>query len=213
MAAEPPVSNEGAETVRRRRPLSRVLQAGALALVVGLLALLVWRVVNDDRSGARIVAAVKEGEKPFAPPFSLPVIWDRSEKWPAALRPVLRDDFVALSELRGHPVVLNFWASWCGPCRDEAPRFEASALAHRGRVVFLGVDAQDLTSDARSFARKYGINYVSVRDGGGSILGHYGLTGFPETYYLDARGRIVAHDAGEAKRADIERGIARARGT
>jgi cytochrome c biogenesis protein CcmG/thiol:disulfide interchange protein DsbE len=58
---------------------------------------------------------------------------------------------------------------------------------------------------------KYGINYVSVHDGGGSIPGRYGVTGFPETYYLDARGRIVVHNAGEASRSDIEAGIAGAR--
>lgn len=201
MTAETPVS-------RGRRPWWGVLQGGAIALVLGLLALLIWRIVKDDRGGARVVAAVKSGKKPLAPSFDLPVIWNRTENWPRALRPALRDGRIELPELRGYPVVLNFWASWCAPCRDEAPRFEASARAHRGRVVFLGVDAQDLTSDARSFARKYGLNYVSVRDGGGAILSHYGVTGFPETYFLDSRGRIVVHNAGEVSRSEIEEGIA-----
>jgi cytochrome c biogenesis protein CcmG, thiol:disulfide interchange protein DsbE len=195
---------------RRGRGVWWFLQAGALALVAGLLALLIWRVVGNDRGGAKVVAAVKAGKKPPAPSFDLPVIWDHAENWPASLRPALRDGRLALEELRGYPVVINFWASWCGPCRDEAPRFEASARAHRGRIVFLGVDAQDLTSDARAFAKKYGINYVSVRDGPGSILGRYGLTGFPETYFVNGAGRIVAHNAGEVSRLELERGIARA---
>jgi cytochrome c biogenesis protein CcmG/thiol:disulfide interchange protein DsbE len=181
----------------------------ALAAVLGLLALLVWRVVQAG--GSAVVADVRAGKKPLAPAFDLPVIWDRTENWPKPLRASVADGRLTLAELRGYPVVLNFWASWCAPCRDEAPRFEASAVAHRGRVAFLGVDAQDLSSDARHFLGKYGINYVSVRDGGGSSLGRYGVTGFPETYYLDAKGRVVAHDPGEASRSDIERGIARTR--
>ncbi len=188
----------------------RALQGGALALVVGLLALLVWRVATDERGGAKVVAAVKAGKTPVAPHFNLRVIWDRSENWPPSLRPALADGSVDLTELRGYPVVLNFWASWCGPCRDEVPRLAASARAHRGHVAFLGIDAQDLTSDARRFARKYGINYVSVRDGAGSILGDFGVTGFPETYFLDARGRIVGQKAGEVSRSEIEDGIAAA---
>src|SRR6266540_1468340 len=190
----------------RRRPLLRGAQLIALATVLGLLALLIWRVIQAG--GSTVVADVRAGKKPAAPAFDLPVIWDRTENWPKPLRAGVADGRLTLAELRGYPVVLNFWASWCAPCRDEAPRFEASAIAHRGRVVFLGVDAQDLTSDARHFLGKYGINYVSIRDGGGSILGRYGLTGFPETYFLDGRGRIVRHDAGEVSRSDIEAGIA-----
>src|SRR6266508_3939641 len=69
-----------------RRGVWRFLQAGTLVAVTGLLALLVWRVVTDDRSGAQVVAAVKSGEKPAAPDFDLPVIWDRTENWPPRLR-------------------------------------------------------------------------------------------------------------------------------
>jgi cytochrome c biogenesis protein CcmG, thiol:disulfide interchange protein DsbE len=119
---------------------------------------------------------------------------------------------VSPSELRGRPVVINFWASWCVPCRHEAPRFTASARAHAGRVSFLGIDVQDLSSDARRFLRRYRIDYVSVRDGGGSTYSDYGLTGVPETYWVDARGRIVSHYAGEVSRCQLEHGIAAASG-
>jgi cytochrome c biogenesis protein CcmG, thiol:disulfide interchange protein DsbE len=114
------------------------------------------------------------------------------------------------AELRGYPVVINFWASWCAPCRDEAPRFHSSARAHAGRVLFLGIDVNDFSSDARHFLRRYKINYVSVRDRPGSMPSRYGLTGLPETFYLSSEGRIVAHSPGEVSRAELERGISQA---
>jgi cytochrome c biogenesis protein CcmG, thiol:disulfide interchange protein DsbE len=74
----------------------------------------------------------------------------------------------------------------------------------------LGVDVQDFESDARSFLERYDTNYVSVRDGGSSTYENYGLTGIPETYYLDARGRVVAHAVGEVSPDELEAGIANA---
>src|SRR5207244_7305670 len=82
-------------------------------------------------------------------------------------------------------------------------------LRHRGGVVFVGVDVKDLSGDARGFARKYKLNYVSVRDGSGAkTWSSYGLTGVPETYFLDARGRIVAHIPGAVSSQTLEEGIA-----
>ena len=119
---------------------------------------------------------------------------------------------MSLSELRGEPVVLNFWASWCVPCGREAPRLAASATAHRGEVVFLGLDVKDFSGDARKFLRTHKVNYVSVRDGGSRLYNEYGLTGLPETYFLDPRGRIVEHVIGEISRAQLETGIETATG-
>ena len=195
-----------AEPSGRRRPLVLVLQAAALALVAGLLALLVWRVAVRDE-GTGFVSDIADGKRPAAPSFSLPVIWRTAPYWPPSLRSALAEGRLSLAELRGHAVVLNFWASWCGPCADEAPLFAASARAHSGDAVFVGVDVQDLTSDARSFLRKHDVPYVAVRDGGGSVYADYGLTGVPETYYLDARGRAVAHSPGAVDRNALETGI------
>jgi cytochrome c biogenesis protein CcmG/thiol:disulfide interchange protein DsbE len=105
--------------------------------------------------------------------------------------------------------VLNFWASWCVPCKHEAPLLAASARQHAGEVAFLGIDVQDFKSDARRFLRRYRANYPSVRDGGSSTYSRYGLTGLPETYYLDARGRIIAHSPGEVRSDELEAGIER----
>ena len=186
--------------------LGRALRLAALLAVAGLLAVLVWRTVRSSE-GAELVSAIEAGKRPRAPAFELPVLWSHDETWPPAVRDALADGKVSGAELRGHPVVLNFWASWCIPCKKEAPRLTASAWAHRRRVVFLGVDVQDFKSDARRFLVRYATNYVSVRDGGSATYERYGLTGVPETYYLDARGRIVAHSVGEVSRRELEQGV------
>ena len=196
----------------RRSPLGWALMTLSLALVFGLLGLLVYRVAQGN-PGKGLVASIRDGKKPAAPGFRLKVLWAQTETWDARARRALADGRVSPSELGGEPVVLNFWASWCVPCGREAPRLAASATAHRGEVVFLGLDVKDFSSDARKFLRKYKVNYVSVRDGGGQLYSSYGLTGLPETYFLDSRGRIVAHVLGEISRAQLEEGIQTAFGS
>ena len=203
------VPGPGLRRRRPRRPLLLTFQVAALALVAGLLALLVWRVVASQR-GTSFVSDIAAGKAPAAPAFRLDVIWHEARYWPANVRPALADGKLSLDELRGYPIVLNFWASWCIPCKDEARALAASAQRHGGRVIFLGVDVQDFTSDARSFLRRNHVPYVSVRDGNGSAYENYGLTGVPETYYLDARGRAIAHAPGQVSREDLETGIAAA---
>ena len=193
----------------KRRPVwLRCLQGLTLAFVAGLLVLLGWRLV-DNGNGGRLVSAIAADKRPAAPNFDLPVLWDHVETWAGPARAALADGRVSLGELHGHAVVVNFWASWCVPCKAEAPRLAAAAEAHQGRVLFLGIDVQDFKSDARRFLRKYMANYASLRDGGDATYSAYGLTGLPETYYLDAHGRIVAHDIGEVSRGELEAGIAK----
>jgi cytochrome c biogenesis protein CcmG/thiol:disulfide interchange protein DsbE len=203
---EPFEAVEQPEIARGRRPLFRAFQVGALLFVAGLLALLIWRVATEGR-GKQLVKEIKADKKPPAPKFNLPVLWPHRETWPASLAGALADNRISPAELKGHPLVLNFFASWCIPCRHEAPLLDASAHEHAGRVVFLGVDVQDLKSDARGFLKRYHVNYVAVHDGGGSTYDGYGLTGVPETYWIDARGRIVAHYPGAISRRLLEQGI------
>jgi cytochrome c biogenesis protein CcmG/thiol:disulfide interchange protein DsbE len=108
--------------------------------------------------------------------------------------------------------VLNFWASWCSPCKAEAPRLNAAAQTHSGTVIFMGIDVQDFESDARRFLERYKANYVSVRDGGDSTYGNYGLTGLPETYFLDRMGRVAEHAIGEVSPTELNVGISQAVG-
>lgn len=193
------------ERLRRLRP-KHLAQAVAIIVVIGLLGLLVWRVVRGEE-GSGFVAGVRAGEGPVAPEFALPVIWKHDENWPPKARRALADGTVALRELRGYPVVLNFWASWCIPCKEEAPELAAAAQRYRGQVAFLGVDIQDFTSDARKFMDDVDASYVSVRDGTSKTSASYGLTGLPETFYVDRQGRVVFHSIGAVSKKDIETGV------
>jgi cytochrome c biogenesis protein CcmG/thiol:disulfide interchange protein DsbE len=177
-----------------------------VSVVVALLGLLAWATLSAGKGNA-LVARIAAGEAPSAPPFSLEVLWPRAETWPVSARRRLADGRVDVDELRGRPVVINFWASWCIPCRDEAPILNASARAHTGEVVFLGIDVQDLSDDALVFSREFNTPYVSVQDRGNRAYEDYGLSGVPETYYIDRRGRIVAHSPGPVSRGSLEAGI------
>ncbi len=199
---------DATEPAEARSRWSLPLKVTAVAAVVGLLGLLVWATLAAGR-GSSLVARIAAGKKPAAPTFKLGVLWPHTDTWPPELKATIADGELDLRELRGHPVALNFWASWCIPCRQEAPILHASALRHRGRVVFLGVDVKDLTGDALGFARKYKMNYVSARDGSGDkTWNSYGLTGVPETYFIDPTGRIVAHIPGAVSAQTLEEGIA-----
>jgi cytochrome c biogenesis protein CcmG, thiol:disulfide interchange protein DsbE len=144
-------------------------QIVALAAVAGLLALLVWKLTHQTK-------APKLGAP--APVFSL--------------KRVDSSGTLALASLRGKPVVLNFWASWCVPCKGEATMLESAWRQYRKQgVVFLGVDYHDMTGDARTFLSHHGVTYPTVQDGSGKIADSYGVSAVPETYFIDRRGRLV----------------------
>jgi cytochrome c biogenesis protein CcmG/thiol:disulfide interchange protein DsbE len=144
-------------------------QIVALAAVAGLLGLLVWKLTHQTK-------APKIGAR--APVF--------------ALKRVDSAGTLALASLRGKPVVLNFWASWCVPCKGEATMLEGAWRQYRKQgVVFLGVDYHDVTGDARTFLSHHGVTYPTVQDGSGRIADSYGVSAVPETYFIDRRGRLV----------------------
>lgn len=97
----------------------------------------------------------------------------------------------AIGQLRGTPVVVNVWASWCGPCREEAPLLAAANETYGDRVRFIGVDILDERGSARDFMREYGWTYPSVFDPSGAIRDGLGLLGQPVTLFYDASGELV----------------------
>lgn len=97
-----------------------------------------------------------------------------------------------LRELRGYPVVVNKWGSWCAPCRAEFPHLQRQAVKQGKRVAFLGVDGQDNEANARKFLRRYPVAYPSYVDGDLSIAKSFGaVQGFPSTVFYDRRGKIA----------------------
>lgn len=165
------------------RSLKLGAQTLALAGVVGLFALLVWKITHRPKP-------VNVGGT--APAFELDRL-DGSGR-------------LAFASLGGRVRVVNFWATWCDPCKSESPTLQRLWEEYRKRgVVFVGVDFNDVAGDARRFVRKKGLTYPMVRDREGSVANRYDLTGVPETFVVDRRGRVVEHFKGPIDVRDTER--------
>jgi cytochrome c biogenesis protein CcmG/thiol:disulfide interchange protein DsbE len=117
---------------------------------------------------------------------------DLGEEEPAGALPNLEGKGSgSLADYRGHWVLVNFWASWCGPCREEAPVLESFQRRHGGgRFTVLGIDTRDLSGDGRRFVRQYGLTYPQLRDGNGQRAHDFGTTGVPENFLIDPRGKL-----------------------
>lgn len=191
---EPP----GEKRSRRRQ----ILFAVVAALIVGGFSALLVVGLTANKVDTGTDSAIAKGELKRAPDFTLPVLANGSPVGKRAGEPL------SLSELRGRPVVVNFWASWCNPCKLEAPILEAAWRATRGRgAVVLGIDVQDLSENARRFIARYGQTYPSVRDKGDGTYRAYGLTGVPETFFLDRAGRVRVHWVGQINATQIAQGL------
>jgi cytochrome c biogenesis protein CcmG/thiol:disulfide interchange protein DsbE len=179
-----------------------VLPAAVVILAIGLIALLVYGVANRG-SNRTLDDAVAAGRLPPAPGVSL------------ALPRLQGTGTTSVASLRGKVVVLNFWASWCAPCAQEAPLLERAQqrLARSGAGTVLGVTYKDFAGDSRAFARSHGLTYPSLRDDKLVLAPKYGTTALPETFVLDPRLRVVALSRGEVTQAFLDRAIAQAQKT
>ena len=174
--------------------MSVAAKNAGLALVAFLAVLLVWRLAHVEGG---VAAAVARGERPRAPAFTLGRLDGNG--------------MVDLRAYRGRVVVVNFWASWCGPCADESAGFERSW--HRWQqdvVTFVGVNARDAKSPARTFVRRYGLSFPIVHDGSDGTVRAYGVGAFPATFVVAPDGRVVAHMVGYVEEKQLDREIARA---
>ncbi len=155
--------------------LKLAAQALALVLVAGLLGLLGWKLAHQE--GGELLEDVAQNRRPAAPGFALPRLDTRGD--------------LALSSLRGKVVLVNFWASWCPPCEDEAPHLAEVSEEYAGEVQFLGVDIVDAREPAREFIRRYGWGYPSVFDPSAAIRDGLGYVGQPITLVYDREGELA----------------------
>ena len=193
------------EVPSKRR--SRVKIAVSVAVVMAFIVLFAFGLLTQG-SDDTIDRQLGQGRPAPAPEFTLAVL-DRGQL-PPALEGATRalDQDLSLFELRGTPIVLNFWASWCLPCRDEADTLQAGWERHGpGGVLYLGLDMQDLTDDALAFVEEFSITYPTIRDPGRDVANDYGTIGIPETYFIDARGRVVAHMIGVVTDELLDAGV------
>jgi cytochrome c biogenesis protein CcmG/thiol:disulfide interchange protein DsbE len=158
----------------------RALSVAAIALLAGLVGLFAWQLAHRDDNAFR--DALRAGDEPRAPAFDLPRLDGRGS--------------ITLQGLAGHAAVLNFWASWCPPCADEAPDLNALSVRYGGLGVrFVGVDFNDAVDEARAFARRHDVPYDLVHDTRG-VRQAFGVSAPPETYVLDGSGRAVVRIEG-----------------
>jgi cytochrome c biogenesis protein CcmG, thiol:disulfide interchange protein DsbE len=170
-------------------------QALAVGLVLALLGLLIWKVAFDNNGGG-VASKIDKGHITNAPNF--------------VLSRLDQEGRLELASLRGKAVVLNFWASWCYPCNKEAPALEQAWQRHDGKVVVLGIDVNDFAGDARKFMRQHRVTYPIVHDNKNVTEPKYGVGALPETFFVDPRGRVVGHVAGQVNESDLRAGIERA---
>jgi DsbE subfamily thiol:disulfide oxidoreductase len=175
-------------TVARRAKL--VAQGVAVGLVALLFILLLWALLTEE--GGDLAKRANRGDLPPAPEFALERLDQEGE--------------FASSSLAGKAVVVNFWASWCTPCKEEAPFLEQVWRENRDRgLVVVGYDAKDFRRDARRFAKRFGLTFPLVFDGPGNSLDDWGVTGFPETFVVDREGRVVRAFVGDVISEDSKR--------
>ena len=174
----------------RLSPMPAIVASVAVAALIGLL----LYGVNSSGPSRTIDDAIARGRRPSAPTLTLPAL-DGGR-------------MVSLAGYRGKVVVLNYWASWCTPCRQETPLLERwhRRISARGGTV-LGIDSVDATPDARAFVREFGLTYPILRDGDGNTESRFGITGYPETLVIDRRGRIAALQRGPIDDAFLRRAV------
>jgi len=156
-------------------------------VLAGVLAMFVYALSREQSLASPLVG------KP-APAFAMPLY--------------AADSTLSLEALRGTPVVLNFWASWCLSCRDEARVLEAGWQKHGPGVAFVGIAVNDEDGPAKAFIRQFGKTYHLGSDVDGSVAVDYGLYGVPETFFIGRDGRILSRHIGPLSEADLERRIA-----
>lgn len=172
---------EKQEAPPRKRSLGSIV---AFVLILSLLAILGWRLADVNRG---------QVESGTAPDFTL-TSFD--------------GETITLSDLRGQVVILNFWASWCPPCREEAPYLEQKWRKYKDEgVVFIGIDYADTEVKALAYIDEFDITYFNGPDLGTSISNDYYIKGVPETYYIAKNGEIRGVKIGPLAAPELDQKI------
>jgi cytochrome c biogenesis protein CcmG, thiol:disulfide interchange protein DsbE len=184
-----------------RRPLLIVLAVG----LVVVLAIGITQAGSDAPQEGDIPRALSREEvlEPLAgAPAPLAALHRRANALPEATPADYRRQ---LRALRGYPVVVNAWASWCGPCKLEFPLFQRAAAQLGKRVAFLGLNVSDNREEAAAYLAEAPVPYPSLVDGDFKILGEAapGVRGLPATIFYDAQGRRTVHQGGYTKQEDL----------
>lgn len=187
------------------RPSSRAPTRGTIlrsAAVVALIVLLLGLLIARIQAAQQVVkttpgAGLSAGSHPLAADFTLHTWawWNTEPK--SVSQATLAAETMRLAALQGKVVVINFWASWCDPCRAEAPTLEAAWLRYQSQgVVFIGVDVNDTAADSAAFLKQYHLTYFSGPDYTDTTVVAYGVLGLPTTYFVDRHGHVASKHIG-----------------
>jgi cytochrome c biogenesis protein CcmG/thiol:disulfide interchange protein DsbE len=160
-------------------------------VITGLVALFIAAVITVSLATTGTAAPPSY---PAAAGFTLPALGQAGQQ-------------VSLSQYQGKPVIVNFWASWCEPCQRETPLLAGWYKQQHGHVVLLGLDENDTTASALKFARAKGVSYPIGFDPQVTVALAYNVDGLPQTFFLNAKHRIVDHVLGAVTRAELAKGL------
>jgi cytochrome c biogenesis protein CcmG/thiol:disulfide interchange protein DsbE len=176
-----------------KRVLSPLPLAAGLA-VVAVVALLAYGVVSNEPSRS-LDQKIAAGQRPAAPAFELPRLEGGSQR--------------SLADFRGKVVLMNVWASWCGPCRQESPLLQRwHERMVRGGGTVLGVDTLDVKGDALGFIRKFNLTYPQLHDRDGDAIRKFGVIAYPESFVIDRTGKVAATQRGPVDDAFMRKHVA-----
>jgi len=178
---------------------SAAREVGRAALRHKVLSAVIAVCVVGSLTAIGVVGSASGQPKPAvvaAPAFSLPLLGDDSGQQ------------VALSTYRGKPLIVNFFASWCGPCQTETPLLARFYRDEQGKVALVGLDENDTVGNATSFTRADGVSYPVGWDPHFDVGSAYGVNALPQTFFLNARHQIVDRVFGKVTLASLHKGIA-----
>jgi thiol-disulfide isomerase/thioredoxin len=174
-----------ARLVRDLSTTTKVIYAGAAVFIVAVVIIAVTGAASGRPRSAPL---------PFAKNFTLSQLGDPGHT-------------VSLAQYAGHPLVINFWASWCGPCRRETPLIASYYKHMAGKVIVIGIDADDIAGNGLKFMQKAGVAYPVGFEPSPGVADSYGVIATPQTFFLDAQHRIVEHVYGAVTLKELTQGV------